>query len=123
MKTVFSVDDSPTARASVEYILSKAGYSVKQADDGSEAINLLKAKQEDVNLFLFDINMPNMNGIELTKEVRKIPKYRFTPILILTTESQESKKLEGKDAGASGWIVKPYEPDKLLSLINKFVGE
>ncbi len=122
MKTVFAVDDSPTARASIEYTLSKAGYNVELAEDGLIALEKIPQCPKTIDVFLFDVNMPNMDGITLIKEVRKLEDFKFTPILFLTTESQESKKMEGKNAGASGWIVKPFEPEQLISLINRFAG-
>ncbi len=122
MKTVFAVDDSPTARASIKYTLEKAGYKIVLAEDGVKALELLDGFAEPINIFLFDVNMPNMDGITLIKKVREIDKYKFTPILFLTTESQESKKMEGKNAGASGWIVKPFEPAQLSDVIKRFAG-
>ncbi len=122
MKTIFAVDDSPTARASIEYTLSKGGYKVELAEDGVIALKNITDYSDPIDIFLFDVNMPNMDGITLIKKVREISKYKFTPILFLTTESQESKKMEGKNAGASGWIVKPFEPEQLLSLMKRFTG-
>ena len=122
MKTIMAVDDSPTARASIEYTLSKGGFNVEMAEDGVLALDKINKYSGQIDIFLFDVNMPNMDGITLIKEVRKIPKYKFTPILFLTTESQESKKMEGKNAGASGWIVKPFEPEQLVSLMKRFAG-
>lgn len=123
MKTIFAVDDSPTARASIEYTLSKAGYKVELAEDGVIALNKIKTSSLNIDVFLFDVNMPNMDGITLIKEVRKLDDHKFTPILFLTTESQESKKMEGKAAGASGWVVKPFEPDQLIEVVKRFAGE
>lgn len=123
MKKIFAVDDSPTARASVKYTLEGGGYNVELAVDGVDALKKLESISEKIDVFLFDVNMPNMDGITLIKKVREIPKYKFTPILFLTTESQESKKMEGKRAGASGWIIKPYKQDELLGLMNRFAGE
>lgn len=122
MKTIFAVDDSPTARASIEYTLTKAGFQVVLAEDGVKALEKIPSTSQ-IDLFLFDVNMPNMDGITLIKEVRKLGEHKFTPILFLTTESQESKKMEGKAAGASGWIVKPFEPDQLVAVISRFAGE
>lgn len=122
MKTIFAVDDSPTARASIEYTLKKEGFNVELAVDGVDALNKITKYSSTIDLFLFDINMPNMDGITLIKEVRALPAHKFTPILFLTTESQESKKMEGKAAGASGWIVKPFEPDSFLLLVKRFTG-
>jgi len=122
MKTVFAVDDSPTARASIEYILKKENLNVELAEDGLIALDKLKTYTGTVDVFLLDVNMPNMNGLDLIREIRKIPQFKFTPILFLTTESQESMKMEGKSAGASGWIVKPYEPEQLVAVIKRFTG-
>lgn len=123
MKTIFVVDDSPTARASIQYTLDKGGYKVELAEDGVIALEKINAYGGTIDVFLFDVNMPNMDGITLIKKVREIPKFKFTPILFLTTESQESKKMEGKNAGASGWIVKPFDPDQLVGLMKRFTGE
>ena len=122
MKTIFAVDDSPTARASIEYTLKKGGFGVYLAVDGIDALDKLKPLPK-IDVFLLDINMPNMDGITLIKKVREIHEYKFTPILFLTTESQESKKMEGKAAGASGWIVKPFEPEALINIMQRFTGE
>ena len=123
MKTIFAVDDSPTARASIEYTLTKAGFKVALAEDGLIALNKIRTFRETIDVFLFDVNMPNMDGITLIKKVRELDDHKFTPILFLTTESQESKKMEGKAAGASGWIVKPFEPEQLVAVIKRFAGE
>ena len=123
MKTVFAVDDSPTARASIEYTLSKAGFKVELAEDGVLALEKLSSTKDEIDVFLFDINMPNMDGITLIKKVREMNAFKTTPILFLTTESQESKKMEGKKAGASGWIVKPFDPDQLIELMKRFTTE
>lgn len=123
MKTIFAVDDSPTARASIEYTLTKAGFKVSLAEDGVIALNKIQTSTENIDVFLFDVNMPNMDGITLIKKVRELDNHKFTPILFLTTESQESKKMEGKAAGASGWIVKPFEPEQLVAVMKRFAGE
>jgi len=123
MKTIFVVDDSPTARASIQYTLDKGGYKVELAEDGVIALEKINAYGGTIDVFLFDVNMPNMDGITLIKKVREISQFKFTPILFLTTESQESKKMEGKNAGASGWIVKPFDPDQLVGLMKRFTGE
>jgi len=123
MKTIFAVDDSPTARASIKYTLERGGYNVELAEDGVIGLEKISKYSDRIDVFLFDVNMPNMDGITLIKRVRELPKHKFTPILFLTTESQESKKMEGKSAGASGWIVKPYDPDQLVSLMKRFAGE
>ncbi len=114
--TIMLVDDSATILLSISSILSKAGYAVEKASNAEAALQKFKAGVK-INLLITDLNMPGMNGIELIKEVRKLPAYKFVPILFLTTESQQSKKLEAKAAGASGWIVKPATADELLNTI------
>lgn len=121
MKTIFVTDDSPTARASISYVLKENGYSVMLAENGVDAVNKIKETDDPIDLFLCDVNMPQMDGITLVGEIRKIQKCKFTPVLMLTTESQETKKMEAKNAGASGWIVKPFEPEQLVGLVNRFV--
>ena len=116
MKTIFLVDDSATILLSISNILSKAGYATEKAANAEEALRKFNAGVK-VDLLITDLNMPGMNGIELIKEVRKLPGYRFMPILFLTTESQQSRKMEAKAAGASGWIVKPATADELLNTI------
>lgn len=121
MKTIFAVDDSATIRASLEYTLSKADFKVELAVDGVNALEILENYSDNIDLFIFDVNMPNMDGITLLKSIRKIQKFKFTPVFFLTTESQEAKKLEGKNAGATGWIVKPFKPDVLISTLERFL--
>lgn len=116
MKTIFLVDDSATILLSVSNILAKAGYAVEKAGNAGEALSQFQAGIKS-DLLITDLNMPGMNGIELIQHVRKLPNYRFMPILFLTTESQQSKKAEAKAAGASGWIVKPASADDLLNTI------
>ena len=116
MKTVFLVDDSATILLSISNILAKAGYGVEKAASAEEALRKFQAGVK-IDLLITDLNMPGMNGIELIREVRKLPAYKFVPILFLTTESQQSKKVEAKAAGASGWIVKPATADELLNTI------
>ncbi|WP_024301643.1 response regulator [Pseudogulbenkiania sp. MAI-1] len=116
MKTIFLVDDSATILLSVSNILAKAGYTVEKAGNANEALKQFQAGIK-ADLLITDLNMPGMNGIELIQEVRKLPHYRFMPILFLTTESQQAKKAEAKAAGASGWIVKPASADDLLNTI------
>ena len=118
-KTILFVDDSESIREIVNFTLHNEGYNVIVSDNGKNALNLLDGKE--INLIITDLHMPEMNGIELIKEVRKMPKYQRTPILFLTTESQVAKKLEAKDAGATGWIVKPFVPAKLISAITKVI--
>lgn len=120
MATILAVDDSASMRQMVSFTLKGAGYDVVEASDGVDALG--KAKQGKVDLVLTDINMPNMDGISLIKELRKLPAFKFTPILTLTTEAGSDKKMEGKQAGATGWIVKPFSPDQLLATISKVLG-
>ena len=115
-KTIFLVDDSATILLSVSGILSKAGFAVEKAGNGEEALKKFDSGVK-VDLLITDLNMPGMNGIELIQKVRTLPAYKFMPILFLTTESQQSRKLEAKAAGASGWIVKPATADELLNTI------
>jgi two-component system chemotaxis response regulator CheY len=120
MATILAVDDSASMRQMVAFTLKGAGYTVIEAEDGSKALGL--AKQNRVDLVLTDINMPVMDGITLIKELRTLPTYKFTPILTLTTESAPEKKMEGKQAGATGWIVKPFNPEQLLATVKKVIG-
>ncbi len=120
MATILAVDDSASMRQMVSFTLKGAGYEVIEAPDGKQALDL--AKQKRVNLVLTDVNMPVMDGITLIKELRALPNYKFTPMLMLTTESADHKKQEGKAAGATGWIVKPFNPDQLLATIKKVLG-
>ncbi|HEX4938607.1 MAG TPA: response regulator [Candidatus Kapabacteria bacterium] len=120
MTKILAVDDSASMRQMVSFTLQGAGYEVVEACDGQEALN--KAKLGQVDLVLSDVNMPVMDGISLIKNLRSLPNYKFTPILMLTTESAADKKSEGKAAGATGWIVKPFNPDQLLNTIKKVLG-
>jgi len=116
MRTIMLVDDSATILLSVSSILSKAGYAVEKSANAEAALQKFNSGVK-ADLLITDLNMPGMNGIELIREVRKLPAYKFMPILFLTTESQQSRKLEAKEAGASGWIVKPATADELLNTI------
>ncbi len=116
MKTIFLTDDSATILLSISNILAKAGYAVEKASSGEEALKKFQSGVK-ADLLITDLNMPGMNGIDLIREVRKLAAYKFMPILFLTTESQQSRKLEAKAAGASGWIVKPATADELLNTI------
>lgn len=119
-KTILSVDDSASIRQMVAFTLKGAGYEVIEAVDGQDGLN--KAKSKPVDLVLTDQNMPKMNGIELIKSLRGLGQYRSTPILMLTTESSDSMKSQGKSAGATGWLVKPFDPQKLLDVVKKVIG-
>jgi two-component system chemotaxis response regulator CheY len=116
MKTVMTVDDSASVRQMVAMTLKNAGYSVVEASDGKDALGKLQGK---VDMIITDLNMPNMDGISLIKSVRAQAAYKFIPIIMLTTESQAGKKQEGKEAGATGWIVKPFKPEDLLAVVQK----
>lgn len=116
MKTIFLVDDSATILLSISNILSKAGFGVEKAPNAEEALKKFQAGVT-ADLLITDLNMPGMNGIQLIREVRKLAKYKFMPILFLTTESQQEKRAEAKAAGASGWLVKPASADQLLNTI------
>jgi two-component system chemotaxis response regulator CheY len=120
MKTILLVDDSATILLSISNILSKAGYAVEKANCAAEGLKKFAAGLK-IDLLITDLNMPGMNGIEFIKEVRKLPSYKFMPILFLTTESQQSKRVEAKAAGASGWLVKPATADELLDTIKLVV--
>ena len=119
MKTIMTVDDSASLRQMVSLVLRGGGYEVVEAADGLDALSKLNG--QDLDLFLSDINMPKMDGIELTRKLRAMPQYKFVPIVLLTTESHPEKKQEGKAAGATAWIVKPFNPDQLLAVVKKVV--
>jgi two-component system chemotaxis response regulator CheY len=114
---ILTVDDSPTIRKMIEMTVKSAGHDCVEAADGQAALDLLKTCS--VDLIVSDINMPNVNGIELTRRLRALPKFAATPIILLTTESDPEKKNEGKAAGATGWIVKPFKQEQLLAVIAK----
>ena len=120
MPKILTADDSASMRQMVSFTLKGAGYQVVEAVDGQDALQ--KAQTEKADLVLTDVNMPNMDGISLVKQLRGLPDYKFTPILLLTTESALDKKQEGKAAGATGWLVKPFNPDQLLTTIKKVLG-
>ncbi len=123
-RNVLIVDDSATLRASVKFSLTEADYNVEEAvngKDGLQKLQELQSKGNQVSLIISDINMPEMDGITFVKEIKKNAALKFIPILILTTESQDSKKMEGKDAGAAGWLVKPFSNDQLIDVVKKFV--
>jgi two-component system chemotaxis response regulator CheY len=104
----------------VSFTLNQAGYDVVEAVDGQDALS--KLDSSPVNMLITDLNMPNMDGIELIRQLRTRSQYKFMPIIMLTTESQASKKQEGKSAGATGWIVKPFKPEQLLGVVKKVLG-
>ena len=119
MSTIHLVDDSATMLMSMEMLLKRAGYTVSKSQDAEAALNTLNS--ETPKLIITDLNMPGMNGIELIQELKKIGKFRFTPILMLTTESQQARREEAKKAGATGWLVKPVEPNQLLAVVKQLV--
>jgi two-component system chemotaxis response regulator CheY len=119
-KTILAVDDSTSIRQMVTFTLKGAGYDVMEAADGQDG--LAKAKTKAVDLVLTDQNMPKMDGLTLIKSLRGMPQYKSTPILMLTTESSDTMKSQGKAAGATGWLVKPFDPQKLLEVVKKVIG-
>ncbi len=118
-KTALVVDDSTSMRQMVAFTLQSAGFETIEGVNGVDA--LAKSSTANVDLVVTDLNMPEMDGITLVKELRAKPEFKFTPILLLTTESQEGKKQEGKAAGATGWMVKPFNPDQLMAVVKKVV--
>ena len=110
---ILVVDDSSSMRQMISFTLKSAGYEVEEANDGLKGLEV--AKNGKFDLIFTDVNMPVMDGLAFTKEVRKLPSYKFTPILVLTTEAGTDKKMEGKAAGATGWLVKPFNPEQLLN--------
>ncbi|MBU2547730.1 MAG: response regulator [Proteobacteria bacterium] len=119
-KTIMTVDDSNSVRQMVSFTLKQAGYNVIEAVDGRDA--LAKINGGPIHMVLTDLNMPNMDGIELIRQLRANAGFKFIPIVMLTTESQDTKKQEGKSAGATGWIVKPFKPEQLVAVIKKVLG-
>jgi two-component system chemotaxis response regulator CheY len=119
MQSILAVDDSASMRQMVAFTLKGAGYNVIEAADGQEAYD--KARGHTVDLVLTDQNMPRMDGLTLVKSLRGLPSYASTPILILTTESSDDMKARGKAAGATGWLVKPFDPNKLLDVIRRVI--
>ncbi|WP_203299614.1 response regulator [Marinobacter sediminum] len=118
-KEILVVDDSASIRQVVSMTLQDAGYRVTEAKDGVDALGKLRGQK--FNLIVSDVNMPNMDGISLLREIKKLDSAKFTPVLMLTTESEESKKMEGKQAGAKAWLVKPFKPALLLSAVAKLI--
>lgn len=116
-KLILTADDSASMRQMVTFTLKGAGYDVLEAVDGKDGLE--KAKKNDADMVITDLNMPHMDGIQMIREIRALPKYKFIPIILLTTESQDEKKMQGKAAGATGWIVKPFKPEQLLAVIKK----
>ena len=121
MNNILIVDDSTSMRQMVDHTLSSAGFNITAAEDGDVALDIAKRRMADhpgdaFDLVITDVNMPNMDGISLIRELRTLTDYQFKPILVLTTESGDDKKREGKQAGATGWIVKPFVPAKLVEV-------
>lgn len=114
---ILAVDDSATIRQSVKFALEKSGYEVTTAGSGAEALQALEKGK--VNLIITDLHMDGMDGLELIRKIRSNPTHKFTPILMLTTESSQEKIAEGKQAGATGWIVKPFKPEQMLATVEK----
>ncbi len=122
-KHILIVDDSPTMRASISFCLANAGYQLSEAAHGEEGLAMLQemeAQKKLPALIISDINMPKMDGIAFIKEVKKT-KWKFIPVIVLTTEGQETQKLQGKSAGAAAWLLKPFRPEQLLWGIKKFI--
>ncbi len=119
-KTILIVDDSATLRQVVSIALRGAGYNVVEASNGKEALGKLDGSK--INLIISDVNMPIMDGITLVKEVKKLPNYKFTPIIMLTTEGSDEMKREGQAAGAKAWVVKPFQPEQMLKAVSMLVG-
>ena len=119
-KTILAVDDSASIRQMVAFTLKSSGYEVVEAVDGQDGLD--KAKTKSFNLVLTDQNMPRMDGLSLIKTLRGMPQYRSVPILMLTTESSDTMKSQGRAAGATGWLVKPFDPQKLIEVVKKVIG-
>lgn len=119
-KTIMIVDDAKSMRGLVSMTLQSAGYEVVEACDGQDALE--KIGGQKVNMVISDLNMPNMNGIEMIKKLKQNPQYKFLPIVMLTTESEDVRKKEGQAAGAKAWIVKPFKPETVLKVVSKIIG-
>jgi two-component system chemotaxis response regulator CheY len=118
--SILTVDDSPSLRMAIRIALSGAGYSVTEAGDGAEGLS--KARAAKFDMIITDLNMPNMNGLDMIREIRRAPVQTGTPIIFLTTESDDAMKQQAKAAGATGWLVKPFQPDQLLRITKKVLG-
>ena len=119
-KVIMTVDDSASVRQMVSFTLKDAGYDVVEAVDGQDALG--KVNGQALNMVITDLIMPNLDGIGLIRALRSLPSCKFIPIVMLTTESQAEKKQEGKSAGATGWIVKPFKPEQLIAVVKKVLG-
>jgi two-component system chemotaxis response regulator CheY len=118
-KTILIVDDSASLRQVVSIALKGAGFDVIEAGDGKIALSKLDGRK--IHLVISDVNMPNMDGITFVQELKKLPAYKFTPVIMLTTETQEGKKREGQAAGAKAWVVKPFQPSQMLAAVSKLI--
>lgn len=119
-KSILVVDDSASVRQVVGMTLRRAGYEVIESVDGRDALSKLDGRK--IHLIISDVNMPNLDGIAFVRQVKQTPAYRFTPIIMLTTESQEAKKAEGRAAGAKAWVVKPFQPAQMLAAVSTLVA-
>lgn len=119
-KQIMAADDSASVRQMVSFTLKQGGYEVVEAVDGADALR--KLQEHKIDMLITDLNMPNLDGIGLIKAARALPSCRFIPIVMLTTESQDSRKQEGKAAGATGWIVKPFKPEQMIAVVKKVLG-
>lgn len=119
-KSILTVDDSASIRQMVTFTLKSSGYEVSEAVDGQDGLE--KAKNKSFDMIFTDQNMPRMDGLTLIKNLRNLPQYRTTPILMLTTESGDAMKAQGRAAGATGWLVKPFDPAKLIEVVKKVLG-
>ena len=120
MATILAVDDSASMRQMVTFTLKGAGYDVLEASNGQDALGKLDGRK--VNLVVSDVNMPVMDGITFVKEMKKLPNYKFTPVIMLTTEGSDDKKKEGQMAGAKAWVVKPFQPDQMLKAVSMLIA-
>ena len=119
-KTILVVDDSASVRQVVSIALKGAGYDVIQGSDGKDALKQLDGRR--IHLIISDVNMPNMDGITFVAEAKKLPAYKFTPVIMLTTESQEEKKRQAQAAGAKAWVTKPFQPEQMLAAVSKLIA-
>ena len=120
MKKILIADDSVGMRRMIVAVLEEAGYEVVAAADGKDALEKLPSAKPD--LVITDINMPEMNGLDFVKALRKLPAFKFTPVLVLTTEGSQDMKMKGRSVGATGWLTKPFQPPKLLAVVNKVLS-
>ena len=118
-KTILIVDDSASLRQVVSIALKGAGYDVIEAGDGKDGISKLDGRK--INLIVSDVNMPNMDGISMVKQIKQMPNYKFTPVIMLTTENQQSTMQQGKEAGVKAWMVKPFKPEQMLDAVSKLI--